>query len=287
MEISELYVQQTYTYKHRDIESDQWRPWRPGYPLVKTPSLHFLLAFLFCPREKLAAMLWTCCTLWRGPRSKKQGGQTAAGEELQLTGQQLTEDRSQPTTTLVSLEAESLYPASNDWGPGRALDCNLGAWEPTYNVPGLLTHRNNNWVLSRYTWGSFVTQQQKINRHTYFLFAMRRGFPTSPSPVGKALPFSPLFPRLPLLLHKHVLEISPERLDSLWIFITLSQCLFPCSSTYRLCYEAKIHACLLPHSHSVLNSLFLSKGGPWHPQWMDGVINECDQQSLIKCLWQH
>lgn len=68
--------------------------------------------FFPVPREKLAATLFTAP--WRGPRSKKQGGQTAAAEELRFSGQQLTEDSSQPTTTLVSLEAGPPCPASND-----------------------------------------------------------------------------------------------------------------------------------------------------------------------------
>lgn len=110
---------------------------------------------LACP-DCLASFLTQreagCHAVNRGalPRREAHAARSRVAKQLlvrscNFSGQQLTEDRRQPTTTLVSLEAESLYPASDDWGPGRDLDCNLGAWEPTYNVPGLLTHRNNKW----------------------------------------------------------------------------------------------------------------------------------------------
>lgn len=165
------------------------------------------------------------------------------------------------------------------WEPENPPTMFLDSW-PTEIISGIF--------LSRYTWGSFVTQQQKINRHTYFLFAMRKGFPASPSPEGKALLFSVPFPWFPLLLNKHVPEIWPERLDSLWTFIVPSQCLSPCSSAYRICYmRVKSMLACFPDNHCALNSLSVSKGGPWQPQWMDGVISEYDQRNLIKCLWQY
>lgn len=64
------------------------------------------------------------------------------------------------------------------------------AWEPTYNVPGLLTHRNHKWFFKQLHLGVICHMAVAKEQTHLCLVSMRRAFPPAHHLWEKPLPFS-------------------------------------------------------------------------------------------------